>query len=407
MAFSSTFDLTAANFALKELYDGQSVEKLMYDDHVLLAMLAKDTGFGGSSKPVPLMYGTGQGRSATFANAQANISALKGVKFQITSVTDYSIGQITNQLLRQMNTDRKGFLKGSKEEVDGTVAAAARSLSSALFRSGTGSIGQISTISTGVITLINAADVVQYEVNQVLNANATDGGTPRAAKGYVIAVDRSLGTVTVSTTAGGAAATPGSWAGNDYLLTDGDNNAKISGLSAWLPATAPGSTAFFGVDRTADTWRLGGGRYDGSSQSIEEALIDSSALVAREGGQPKWAVTNFTSFAALEKGLGSRVQYVDEKGPAEISFRGIVVNSPTGFIKVFPDRDCQPKTLYLLDPRTWTLDSAGDAPSILTYDDGMILLRVSNADAAEVRVGYYAQLECRAPGWNCNVTLGA
>jgi len=35
------------------------------------------------------------------------------------------------------------------------------------------------------------------------------------------------------------------------------------------------------------------------------------------------------------------------------------------------------------------------------------MLRVYNADAGEVRVGYYAQLRTNAPGWNAYVTLSA
>jgi hypothetical protein len=146
-------------------------------------------------------------------------------------------------------------------------------------------------------------------------------------------------------------------------------------------------------------------RYDGTSQSIEEALIDSSALLAREGGKADVCITNFKSYSALEKSLGSKVQYVDMKGPAEIAFRGIMINGANSMIKVFPDRNCQAQTGYLLQMNTWTLNSLGDAPQILRYGDGLEMLRLSTADAAEVRIGYYAQISTNAPGFNANVTL--
>ena len=73
----------------------------------------------------------------------------------------------------------------------------------------------------------------------------------------------------------------------------------------WIPATAPSAgDAFWGVDRSKDVTRMAGVRFDGSSESIEEALIDGAALVAREGGQPDYCFMNFTSYAALEKSLG-------------------------------------------------------------------------------------------------------
>jgi len=405
-------NLTAMNAALKELYDGQVVENLVYADNPFLAMVPKKTDFGGKYKPIPIITGVSQGRSATFSNAQGNQSPVQIQSFLLTRVSDYSIATIDNQTMLASRTDKMAFLEGAKLVIDGAFRSITNSLASALFRSGTGSIGQISSIGsvgTGVIQLSNVADVVQFEVNQTLQANATDGGTPRAALGYVIAVNRSLGQITVATSGlGGSAANPSGWAANDYLLVQGDVNAKVSGLAAWLPTTAPApGSNFFGVDRSQDVTRLAGIRYDGTAQSIEEALIDSSSLLAREGGKPDVAITSFASYAALEKSLGSKVQYVDLKGPAEIAFRGIMINGANSMIKVFPDRNCQAQTAYLLQMNTWNLNSLGDAPQVLRYGDGLEMLRVSNADAGEVRIGYYANLATNAPGWNANVALSA
>jgi hypothetical protein len=405
-------NLTAMNAALKELYDGQVVENLVYADNPFLAMVPKKTDFGGKYKPIPIITGVSQGRSATFSNAQGNQSPVQIQSFLLTRVSDYSIATIDNQTMLASRTDKMAFLEGAKLVIDGAFRSITNSLASALFRSGTGSIGQISSIGsvgTGVIQLSNVADVVQFEVNQTLQANATDGGTPRAALGYVIAVNRSLGQITVATSGlGGSAANPSGWAANDYLLVQGDVNAKVSGLAAWLPTTAPApGSNFFGVDRSQDVTRLAGIRYDGTAQSIEEALIDSSSLLAREGGKPDVAITSFASYAALEKSLGSKVQYVDLKGPAEIAFRGIMINGANSMIKVFPDRNCQAQTAYLLQMNTWNLNSLGDAPQVLRYGDGLEMLRVSNADAGEVRIGYYSNLATNAPGWNANVALSA
>lgn len=401
-------DLTSMNAALKELYDGQVIENLVYADNPFMALLKKKTDFGGKYKPVPIITGASQGRSATFSNAQGNQSAVQVESFFLTRKSDYSIATIDNQTMLASRTDKMSFLEGAKLLIDGAIRSITLSAASSLFRSGTGSIGQLGSISTGVITLSNPNDVVQFEVNMTLQANATDGGTPRAALGYVVAVNRSAGTVTVSATGlGGAAGSPALWAANDYLLVQGDVNAKMSGLAAWIPQVAPTSTAFYGVDRSVDVTRLGGVRYDGSAQSVEEALIDASSLLAREGGKATHVFVSFASYSALEKALGSKVQYVDLKGPAEIAFRGIVLNGANSMMKVIPDRNCQPLTAYMLQLDTWTLESLGDCPQILRYGDGLEMLRVSNADAGEVRVGYYANLATNAPGWSCNVKLGA
>lgn len=187
----------------------------------------------------------------------------------------------------------------------------------------------------------------------------------------------------------------------------GDSNAKISGLQAWVPQTVAGNDSFYGVNRSADRVRLAGVFYDGSGKSIEEAQIGASMLIGREGGTPNVGVMGFTSFAALEMALGSKVQYSDYKGPADIAFRGIRVNGANTVIDIFPDRSCPAQTEFLLQMDTWKLCTLGQAPQILTYEDGLSMLRVTNADAAELRVGMYGNLGCGAPGWNGQAKLSA
>jgi hypothetical protein len=410
VSVSTVYDLTAANAALKELYNGQVIENEVYADNPWLAMVQKKTDFGGKNMPLPVVTSVPQGRSAVFATAQANQTAASATSFALTRARDYQVSQIDRETMLASATDKYAFLEGAKFVIDGALQAITLSLASAIFRGGTGSIGAIATggITSGVITLSSAGDVVNFEINQTLRVSATDGAAVRTAKGYVIAVNRTAGTVTVASSGlGGSAASPTAWAAGDFISVDGDLNAKIKGLQAWLPATAPTSgDNFFGVDRSADVTRLAGVRYDGSGQSIEEALIDGSMLVAREGGRPDICIMPYASYGALEKSLGSKAQYVDFKGPAELMFRGIQINGANSQIKVFPDRSCPAATAFLLTSKSWKLYSLGDAPHIVDDSGTGEWLRVSNADAAELRMAYYAQLGCNAPGWNGNITLG-
>src|SRR6185312_10232046 len=136
---------------------------------------------------------------------------------------------------------------------------------------------------------------------------------------------------------------------------------------------------------------LAGVYFNGANETIEEALIDAASLVSREGGMPDMCFMNFASYAALEKSLGSKVQYVDVKhDEADISFKAINVHSPYGPIAVVPDRNCQAQTAYLLQMDTWKLRTLNKAPHILTYGmEGLEALRVGTADAMEIRIGYY------------------
>lgn len=417
--------------ALKELYpeNGDFMKDLVYAKNPALALLPKDespSGMAGKYIPCPLVYGTPQGRSATFTKAQNNQTAPYDVSFFVYRVSNYQLVTITNELIEATKDDIGAFIDQVKLNVDTGFRNISNDLAHDLFAPSTGERGQISAISTGVITLTNANDVVNFEVGMTLVSYRVSGATPTivsgGALGYVIAVNRSAGTVTVSASAGGAAGTPTNWSTSDkYLAVEGDisftsnglnagNALKVAGFSYWLPTTAPTSgDSFWGVDRSVDPTRLAGVRFDGSSESIEEALIDAASLVAREGGMPDMCFMNFASYAALEKSLGAKVQYVDVKHEeADIAFAGIRIHAPYGPITVIPDRSCQPQTAYLLDLKTWKLRSLGKMPHILTYGlEGLEGLRVGSADALEIRIGYYGNLTCNAPGWNCVVQLSA
>jgi hypothetical protein len=415
--------------ALKELYTGDDYMKdLVYKKNPFLALVPKNEspgGFAGKYIPVPLVYGTPQGRSANFGNAQTNQTAPQLSSFFVYRVSNYQLVTITNELLEATKDDAGAFVDEAKLNMDTGFRNISNDLALDLFSDGSGARGQIGSITSGVITLSDSNQVVNFEVGMTLVSYSVSGSTytqsTSAALGYVVAINRSAGTVTVSATAGGSAGTPTNWSTSfPYLGVQGDvafgaisattGFYKISGLGAWIPTTAPGSSdSFWGVNRSADVTRLGGVRYNGASESIEEALIDGASLVAREGGQPDMCFMNFASYAALEKSLGSKVQYVDVKhDEADIAFSGIRIHAPYGQITVMPDRSCPAQTAYLLQMDTWKLRSLGKAPHVLTYGlEGLEGLRVGNADALEIRIGYYANLICNAPGWNCVVQLSS
>lgn len=414
--------------ALKELYkdSDEFMKDLVYKKNPHLALVPKDessSGMAGKYMPVPLIYGAPQGRSATFSNAQGNQTAPALASFFVYRVSNYELVTITNELLEATKDDIGAFVDEAKLNMDTGFRNISNDLAHDLYSDGSGSRGSISSIATGVIVLVDPASVVQFEVGMSLVSYSVAGNvytqSTAGAIGYVIAVNRSSGTITVSATPGGSAGTPTNWStAFPFLGVQGDvafgtltlttSFLKVSGLGAWLPVVAPSSgDSFWGIDRSADVTRLAGVRFDGSAESIEEALIDASSLVAREGGQPEMCFTNFTSYAALEKSLGSKVQYVDVKhDEADIAFAGIRVNAPYGPITVIPDRNCPSRIAYLLQMDVWKLRTLNKAPHILTYGmEGLEGLRVGNADALEIRIGYYGNLTCSAPGWNCVVQL--
>lgn len=398
-------DLTTFSAALKQHYTADMIENLVYQDNPLLALLPKYEQFGGENLKLPIKFGIPQGQSANFATAQSNKTSSQYRAFLLTRNKDYSLATIDNETIEASKGNANAFMEAATTEIDGAIESATRSLAIALYGTGSGSIGQVQAGSTGTsFTLVDIEDVTNFEVGmEVVFSTADGGGTVKSGTVTVTGVNRDNGVVTVdalTAIAGGSGA-----ATNDYVFVQGDYDQKIKGLRAWIPDSAPGSSdMFFSVNRSVDATRLAGIRYDGSDEPIEEALISAAARVAREGGKPDYCFMSYGNFSDLEKALGSKVQYIDAHANAEVGFRGIMIHGPRGMIKVIPDQNCPGDRAFMLSMKFWKLYSLGKCPKILD-SDGLKFLRESNADAVEVRVGYYAQLATRAPSYNANIRL--
>jgi hypothetical protein len=414
--------------ALKELYKDSKdyMKDLVYKENPFLALVPKDEspdGFAGKYIPVPLEYGNPQGRSHSFSSAQGNQTATSLVSFFVYVISDYQLVTITNLLMEQTKSNAGAFVDAAKLQMDGGFRNITNNIAFELFGSGTATRGRIAAAGysfvnpTATIQLANPQSVVNFEVGMTLRASATDGGAISDDTGVVASVNRASGVITLTMS---DASPDTEWANGAYLTVDGDlpsagasstgSFLALSGLAAWLPATSPSiSDNFWGVNRSADPTRLAGVRYDASAFTIEEGITNALALLNREGGKPDLIIMDFASYAALVNALGAKVQYVQVKhDEVEVAFEGISFQSAYGRVTVLADRSCPPQTAYVLTVSTWKLRSLGKVPHILTYGlEGLEGLRVGNADALEIRIGYYGNLICSAPGWNMVVQLSA
>lgn len=377
---------------------------------------------------MPLEYGTPQGRSHTFANAQSQQTAASLASFFVYVIEDYQLVTITNLLMEQTKTNAGAFVDAAKLQMDGGFRNITNNIAFELFGSGTATRGTSTSASTQsgttaggtVLPLSNANNIVAFEVGMLLVASATDGGAPSSDTVSVTEVDRANGIIKGTASASSLSSNWAIGTGAAYLTIQGDLPATgasttasflaLSGLAAWLPKTTPSSSDnFWGVNRSADPTRLGGLRYDATAFTIEEGMTNALAFANREGAKPDLCVMDFASYAALVNALGAKVQYVQVKhDEVEVAFEGIAFQSAYGRITVLADRSCPPQTAYVLTMNTFKMRSLGKVPHILTYGmEGLEGLRVGNADALEIRIGYYGNLICSAPGWNLVVSLSA
>lgn len=422
--------------ALKELYtdDKEYMKNIVYAKNPLLAMVPKNEspdGFAGKYIPVPLEYGNPQGRSHTFANAQNQQTASDVVSFFVYAVQDYQLVTITNLLMEQTKSNAGAFVDEASRTLDNGFRNISNNMAFEIFAGGTATRGSFlaSSISYSApivtLTLSNSQTVVQFEVGMTLQGSATDGGAAlQNVSGtidaiQVTSVNRSTGVIQGAVVQG---APQTSWATGttNFLQVLGDigiggsttvaGMLGLSGLAAWVPTVDPPATDnFWGVNRSADPTRLAGIRYNAAAQSISEGLTNALALGNREGASFDLIAIDFLSYATLVNELGAKVQYVMlEHDEVEVAFEAIHFHSAYGKIPVLADRSCQAQTAWCLTMDTWKLRTLGKAPHILTYGmEGLEGLRVGNADALEIRIAYYGNLICNAPGYNMVVALSA
>lgn len=399
-------DLVSFQAALKQHYPDSKIENLVYANNPLLALMPKYTQFGGEVLKQPLIYGNPQNRSATFSTANAGTSSSQLKAFLLTRASDYSIAEISNEVLLASEGDANAFLRAATVEIDGALHSLSRSVATKMYRSGSGSIGKVSSYTAGTKTIVLTIpeDIVNFEVGMTLQGSLTDGGgTVKAGTCVVVSVDRIGGTFTIDNDLSSG------WASADFIFVAGDYDKAIKGLDAWLPYSDRATklaASFFGVTRSADATRLGGLYLDGTALPIEEAFINAAALVGREGGRPDHAFMNYVDWGNLVKALGSKVQYADIKAGADgaLGFQGIVVNGPTGMIKVLPDVNCPKGDVYIVQMNTWKLNSLKLAVNLFD-SDGLRMLRSSSSDSLQIRCFSYAQVGCAAPGFNMHLKI--
>lgn len=395
---------TIANLGsvFKPLYQKGEVENICVRKHEFLKRVKKVDDFYGDGdyKKIPLRYTNPQGIGATFSTAQGNASSSKHKQFVIDRKKGYGFITLAAEAMIASERDVGSYIRAKKYELDNTIEQMGNDLGLYLYGDGWGALGVLDTYASGTtLTLTPKADAYKFEVGMQLRAaDGADSSTPRTGTMVVTAVDWDAGTIVVD-----AAAT--SLATGDYLFREGDadmaGTTKLlpTGLAGWIPLTAPSSTSFFGVDRTAHITRLAGHRVDNSSNSIEESVMDLANKIRLGGGMPDALLINPVNAVTLMKSVGSKVQYEGGGGTMVVGPEKVKIATTAGVLEVVIDADCPTNRGYILQMDTWKFHTMREVPHIVD-DDGVQAQRHATADEIEVRLRWFGNLGCEAPGFN-------
>jgi hypothetical protein len=408
--------LTTFDAFLKENYTKDEVARTVNEDHVFMDSL--DTGRRGTGRRwiIPVIDRNPQGLAAAVADAQTGAEQTSGGNIGGIDFTvawgDYSAHvDIGDKVMAASASDLGAFFEDKKEEIDGLYRAFGDVMSSYMLRDQGHSLGS-GTDSSGVQSLVNKADIVNFEVGQILVASANPGtattdsliGAPTLA--YVIKVNYGTGQFTVAATSGGTAATPASWTGTMYYFRNSDfgggstPNRILLGFGAWNPAADPSAgESFEGVDRTINMIRRSGVRLvasDVNGLGLETRLKKLIVRMASRAKPAKKIVLHPEQWQPLSDSLEGRGQRALDGEGATFSYRKIELSTPRGMVEVTADKFMPITDAYAYDPDAIRVATLSGFPAIVNAD-GLQMLRKATSNAFEFRLICYPGYAHRDP----------
>ena len=403
--------LTTFDALIKERYEDSSiVEELIYPENPLLGMLRKngDTDMVGDVMPVPIMYGNPQGVGGSFTVAQTNNSVTKAAKFNIEAGDYFGTVRIGEKVLMATRTNQGAFLENKRTEIDGLWETAGENLSIYCWGNGGNALGQIAAISGNNVTLVDTAQIGNFEQDMYVVASANDGSVTTDAlidsadQTIVTTVNRNTGTIVIA-----VADLSGLAAGN-YLFREGDffgdtGTVVIKGIQSFITATdAP--AALWGISaatRATDPQRFAGCRVPDaelSGKTYEERI---KTLISRMKGRykakmPTAGFMHPEDFDVLQTLMAARGQRDLGKSEAQFGYASISVAVAGGNLPIYCDRHCPKGQFFAFRMEDFWISSMGE----LLYPqsgDSLQILRVYNSTDYEYRLLSHPLLACRAP----------
>ena len=411
--------VTAAQLVatIKRFYSNARMEQVIFGNrHRWLLNNFKDRKTGGEHDPNVVWFEDSQGISADFATAQANANQPQVEQFQVTPPAAglHNVFQLDTDLMLRSMDDSSAFIKQQTYRFAQTIRGLSNFVEKTLLGDGYGSLGTVanSTLTTTEMTLNNTDDARLFEVGMklVFAASKTAALRDSGATLTVTKVSFATGVVTLSANL----STISGLAQNDHVFREGTayNNASFKlplGLSAWLPASDPGSgDSFYGVDRSDHPTRLAGIRTTGAKSDIYAAVNDAASLALDYGHADgeMVALTSNRNIGRLAAQANVSARTVPGRRGAQ-GFQSVPIWTPAGEINTFgsPWVGSQDDTLYLLDTSTWELIYLGAKPVYVWDLDGSMVQRLPGSSGIEIRAESRPAIKCSNPGRNVRVTL--
>lgn len=384
----------------RRLYGPEMIDQMWKEDIYLNRVKKVTTGFG-EGRYVVVRIGDVAGVGGSFNRALRNQGPTLEKRFFVTERSIYSVFSMKGSFLRKHKGKPNTLLEGYKSQANSALYGFRKLLEHASWNDVGGTLGQAATTlntATLVVPFRNAKALFGLNLMGKHLTFSTDAGNGTSPAGElndgtdpysvtVVKEDPQANSVTVTADNGGATLALGvvGITNASYVFIDGFYAQSLSGKRAWNPVAAPsGGEDFFGVDRSVSPNKLSGWRV--TSQGTMFATLTNALMQGdlADLEQPMCFAMGDDWWRFVQE-LDSKTTMSSTEGKA--GKRMIEIDSPSGSCKLVRSNRVPAGYAWVGDPAEDVLLSEGEIPQILNEDKVGTMLRASDDDAYQSRLG--------------------
>lgn len=392
---SSASTIAALTKMYKTVYHGRDLANQAKRRTAAYDMVAKMDDFDGANLTFPFNYNLPVGVSPSFSLAQASPSASGFDNWVMTTrKTLYGFLTIDAQAMKAARKDIGAFLRVRQKETNEILSYMKMVLGGhGFWGDGAGDMARVvSKSGTDPVTsfVVAQIDVIKFHLNQRLVFNATRTGSAGGIKASVYkvtALNRQTGSITVSRITGSGAGTDP--AANDYVYLEGAYDAMPLGVSAFIPASDPGTggvpATLLGMTRTDDPvmkagWR---GTWQGSIEESAKYLVSQMGQYFDRFNSALW-LSDYNWFRLEQELTAQGRKVIDARATQVFGSPALALLTPGGEIPVVADSYLDNSTAFILDMSAIEVHHLDQLIHIVD-DDGLGLVRQAADDGVEIR----------------------
>lgn len=377
--------LQNADNALKSVYLDVIAEQLNTGVNPFLSAIKHSTeDVWGKEVRKLATFGVNGGISAGTEDGNLPDATGNNYSQMITTLKNlYGVIEISDKAIRASENNAGAFVNLLNAEMDGLIKSSTFNFSRMLFGDGSGTLGVVAGVESGVITL-EEGNVPLVE-GMVVDFYTEDGSAISTAMGRrILTVDRANRKITIS----GSALDENTLPANSLMVAGGSFNNELTGLKKIFNKD---EGSIYGLDKSQNSW-LNPYVVESVGDITEEKLqraIDE--IEEASGSAPNFIICSWGVRRALQKLFAESNTRIDTMNLAG----GYTAMSYNG-IPIVVDRFCPKGTIYMLNTNDFALHQLCDW-QWLTGDDGRVLKQIPGKPVYTATLVKYAELLCSRP----------